>query len=430
MKLYYDHYMKRVTIIFFLTTSIALQTYGTARSISLGKNFSDTVDQTQAVTTTLVQAFLAILEQEEYKVLTYQRILFHQFEKILEYIDTFPIKNLDNNAALLFALAFQKGANIYRRIADENSLTLALYYHIKALEIKAQWLDDHSLELAHSLADIGATYNEMKGIANNIQALEYYHRALKLYEHHGKEAQHLVASTLHKLGNATRDLDEANICLAIDYLQRALKIFDSLPNDAYVAREKAKVLYNQGVNYHHLGNKTNIKKAIKYLYEAKTLFELNNDQARSAMTLSYLGDVYRSLGNNSKAINCLHQALCKQKELFDKENSDIAITLYYLAMAYYESNEDEAFEKSQQYASKALEIQKKILSKTHPDIARTLYHVGLLHIEKKEFDSGIPFIKEALAIFKLLSPNHYYVKMVRESFKKLIEMLKECDYQG
>lgn len=421
--------MKYIKTIFFLSTFACQQLYGTIETISLFKSPDSRINQKFEAAKTIAQIFLRILEKEEYMVLTHQHELFNQFEKLLEYLDKIPTKNLDFDNALCFAQALQKGANIYRRIAHESSLKLALHYHLKSLEIKIEWLDCYAIDLAHSFADIGATYNEMKGINNNNKAIEYYNKALTLYEYDQEEAQHFIASTLHKLGNAYRDLDEKNINTAISYLNRALKIFNSLSTNEYINKEKAKILFNQGMNHHHLGDESTIKKALEYLHDAKTLFELNDDAPRAAMTLSYLGDVYRSLGNEniSIAIDCLLQALEKQQKLFGEESPDIAVTMYYLSAAYYESSEDENHKKSRKYALKALRIQKKLLNENHPDTARTLYHLGLLFIKEKKFDDGIPLIKEAFTIFKQLAQSHYYIKTASQSFNQLQNLLHECN---
>jgi tetratricopeptide (TPR) repeat protein len=380
-------------------------------------------DKKLAVIEHLAEIFLIMLQEEDYQVISNQRSLFTHYEKLLACIVKLPEENLESHTATCFAKALSKGANIYRRIANEISLERARHYHQKALSIRKKHLDYYALEIAHSLIDLGATYNESKGTENNTKAIQCYNEGLIIYEKN--HADQFTASTLHKLGNAYRDLDENNVNLAIDYLNRALQIYEMFPENEFIQREKAKVFFNQGVNYHHCGTKAALEKAIDYLHEAKKLFELDNDNARYAMALSYLGDLYRCLGNeNSKiAIECLDQALCRQKELFGDEHFEIAVTLFTLGIVYHDLGGDENLTIAIHYFENALAMQRKLLRENHQHLARTLYYLGLSYIKTNMIESGVFLIEKAFAIFKTLPSNHYYIKMASESFEQLYVLL-------
>ena len=291
-----------------------------------------------------------------------------------------PLDDVEPQTALLFAQALFKSANVYRRMAAEESLHLARCYHQRALDIRKKLLDSNAVEIADSCGALGATYNELKGNENNTQAIKYYHQALTIYENNNY-AKLSVASTLNKLGNAYRDLDEKNIPLAIDYLNRAIKICDSVPNDYDCKGEKAKILYNQGVNYHRLSGQLNFAGAISYLHDAKILFEQLGDAMRLAITLSYLGNVYRCLGDNQSielAIDSLQQALQIQKKLLGDEHAEIALTLYYLGMTYSDAGGNENVHKAIEFLNAALKIQKKLLREDHQQLVATLQQLKYL----------------------------------------------------
>lgn len=236
----------------------------------------------------VTRLLLISLAEDEYQVLLRQQWLFACYEKILSQASEIRFQDLDQSSCLYFAQAFYKGANIYRRMATEKSLKRALYYHQKALEIRQQHMNEYALELAHSYADLGATYNELKGADNNTKAIELYGKALAIYTYHHDNGKRYVASTFNKLANAYRDLNDVNIPLASNYLDQALEILATLPHDTYCQRERAKIFYNQGVNYHRLGGKENIKRAIVLLHQAKELFERIGDAARATLTATYL----------------------------------------------------------------------------------------------------------------------------------------------
>jgi tetratricopeptide (TPR) repeat protein len=335
--------------------------------------------------------FLAVLKEEEYQVLATQQSLFNDYEKLVATIYQIPLEILEQQTALYFAQALSKGANIYRRIASEKSLQLALLYHHKAIEIE-QKISPGSVELAHSMVDLGATYNEMKGTENNKKAIEWYQHGLALYEIDALSNKRSIASTLHKLGNALRDLDENNRRHAIEHLDRALELFNQLPEDDYTLREKAKIFYNQGVNYHCLGSESNIKKAVEYLEKAHALFAHINDTARTAITLSYLGHVQTELGDGTiaQAIAHLQQALTAQETLFGNEHVEIAVTLHRLAMAHFALGEVNNLKNTLKYLTHALNIQKKLLSENHPKTAQTLADLEKCYLKARELGIVLP----------------------------------------
>lgn len=270
--------------------------------------------------------FLNNLEDEEYKVVTNQKLLHNYFEKLLSHIYKLN-KPLEKQKALTFAKTLSKGANIYRRVATKKSLNLAIKYHKKSIALKKQFLNFNNLELGYNFLDLGAAYNELKGKKNNIQAIKYYKQALKIFAHQKSEIY--IATTFHQIANAYRDLDIKHTKLAIDYINKALKIINYLPKLDFNKKQKAKFLYNQGVNYHLIKQ---YKKAIIYLNKAKLIFKENNDQVRLAITLSYLGNVYRFV-DNKLAIYYLNNALSIQKTIFKNGHAEIEKTLGYLKLS-------------------------------------------------------------------------------------------------
>ena len=196
-------------------------------------------------------------------------------------------------------------------------------------------MNDHALEIAHSYVGLGATYNELKGDLNNMQAIECYNKALTIYEYHHAISKRYRASALNNLANAYRDLNNEHIPRAITYLNSALELFSELPNDLDCQREQAKIFYNQGVNYYLLGGLSNRHVALDFLNKAKSFFKSHDDIARYALTLSYLGNVYKDMGVEYiiTAIDCLKDALCIQKKFYSENHPEVAVTLGRLEVA-------------------------------------------------------------------------------------------------
>lgn len=324
-------------------------------------NYHDNSDQKIVEAEELINYFLQAFAKEDYEVISTQYLLFTYFEKLIHDIFNIPFDLLKPHTAEYFARAFSKCANCYRRIAGYQHLALAVTYHKKALTILEAMGNNYSLEFAHALVDLGATYNELKGKENNLLAIHYYRAAFGIYEK--QDAKMYIASTLHKLGNAHRDLDEANINLAIDYLDRALSLYITLPEDNLIILEQAKALYNQALNYEKLGGKYNLEKAFGYLNKAASTFKLLNNYARYAITRIYLANISRQLGNIIPAIESLNKALAMQKRLFNnREHIEIATTLYHLGLCYFNLADSQSLEHAIEYFTSALEIQKKLLA--------------------------------------------------------------------
>jgi hypothetical protein len=235
-------------------------------------------------------SFLHALASDEYYLLSQQPALVAQFESFLTRINSLSMDAMQPNTGLWIAAILSKGGNIYRRKETTQDLQKALEYHQKALLLRKKFLSENALELAHSLVDLGATYNELKGAENNAKALGCYKQGLMIYERNHEKG--CVASTLHKMGNALRDLDAKNIAQAIDHLNQSLTLLNTLPINEFNQRERAKILYNQGVNYHLLGDQENLKKAVSFLKDAKMLFAKLGDEKRYGMTIQYLDKIH------------------------------------------------------------------------------------------------------------------------------------------
>lgn len=378
----------------------------------------------------LAETFLTVFNEEEYLVVAQQRPLFTRYEKFLSQIILLPIDRLDPTSGLILANALFKGANIYRRLGDTQSQELAKKHHQIALKIREKFLDPKSLDIANSLMALGAAYNESRGKENCTKALQYFKKALNICETNKENGTYCTARVLYMLGNTYRDL--GNIKIGVDYLDNSLGILSKLPQTHIIQQTKAIALFNQGANHHHLGGKSNMDKAVVYLNKAKELFELENDQSRLAITLSYLGGVYRCLGkeNLNLSIEHLNRALNIQRKLYsNEEHVEYSVTLFYLGLAYYDLPGPENSRKAIEYLKDALNIQQKLL-KNHSHIVRTMYNLGIMQLAEKNFDSGFQLIQEALVLFKSQPESHYYFNTAIRTFEQVKDILAVCNYKG
>jgi CHAT domain-containing protein/Tfp pilus assembly protein PilF len=134
-----------------------------------------------------------------------------EFDKALEYyLEALPIVRSSNPRFL--ANCLMNIANSYR---DTGNTDFALEYHQEALGVKETILSPNHPDVGVSLMNIGSIYRE--NIRDYDKALEYYFRALSIFEATGYTAKTLC---LRNIGGAY--FLQKNYSKALDYYQKAI----------------------------------------------------------------------------------------------------------------------------------------------------------------------------------------------------------------
>jgi serine phosphatase RsbU (regulator of sigma subunit) len=141
---------------------------------------------------------------------------------------------------------------------------------------------------ANALNNIGLIYNDQK---NNKLALEYYSKALKLFEEMDNKSS--VATLLNNIGNIYES--QANYQPALDHYKKAVSISEETNNQQMLGTS----LGNMGFLYMSLKD---FGKSLDYQMRALTIRENLDDKHGMALSFHNIASVYLKKGEFKKAI--------------------------------------------------------------------------------------------------------------------------------
>jgi len=209
-------------------------------------------------------------------------------ESLQSALGNFQNDNKDNTLDAAQSLAYL--GNLYRTTGKYAQAEEQL---LRALSIRQKYLKESNEWIAASYNDLGLVYSQI----DNDKALEYYEKALAIYEKlHGKDHPKIaiaktnigfIYSRLELYGDATNNFESA------------LKTWEKLyPQDHPT---KAFLLFNLGETYQKVGN---AKAANEYFEKAITMYEHSYGKKHPD-----IASVFNSVGNVRLSENKFDEAL-------------------------------------------------------------------------------------------------------------------------
>jgi serine phosphatase RsbU (regulator of sigma subunit) len=237
-------------------------------------------------------------------------------------------------------------------------------------------------------------------------ALEYYYKALNVWEAEEKKANENPSTKESKTLILTRKSsvignigivyeDQGEYPKALDYYFKALKMDEALGNKAGVSRH----LGNIGIVYDYQGEH---KKAIDYYSKALILDEELGDKKGAAADLGNIGNLYKDLGNYQMALDCDFKALKIDEELGNKNGEAKRLgnigTVYddLGKQASTKALKDDYFSKALDYYFRSLKIREKLGAKKM--IAICLSNIGFLYTSTKNYTASEKYLLRSLAL--------------------------------
>jgi len=259
----------------------------------------------------------------------------------------------------------------------QQSLSRALDYHTRSLEMRKNIFGEEHPAVADSLNHLGNVYADQGEFQ---KAIDCYTRSLDLRRSHFGEEHPDVARSLNSLGTVYSD--EKKLDKAIDYFSQALKIQRKIYGDEHP--EVADTLNNFGLS---LTSKRSLDQAIDSHTKALHIYRkiYGEEHPDVAMTLNNLGNAYaeKSL---PKAIDYTTQALQLYIKIYGEESPDVAYSLNNLGFSFTTLGElTEAIE----YLTRSLKIKKQIYGEEHPTVANTLLNLGAVHRQQGNLSDAI-----------------------------------------
>lgn len=224
-----------------------------------------------------------------------------QMERFLLETEAQYRKNTTGEAEIGIAVYNELGS-LYRGISRYDA-SISSFQHARQLVEKEIGTD--SVQYATVLNNMAGTCRLMGHFDD---ALRLFHMAEQIYARAGEEQSYAYASVLNNMSLVYRELEDLQP--AIDYLEKALEIIQTMPNT----------------------------------------------QQEIAITYNNLAAMYRQAGNTAKAMQCVDLAMQYFDQCCEQENVHYAAGLNSLAGLLYAERDDERalelYQKSAQYTKR------------------------------------------------------------------------------
>jgi tetratricopeptide (TPR) repeat protein len=280
-------------------------------------------------------------------------------------------KGIENEPELHCKTLLALSASMWRRGLAQDVMpyselasSIAQDNHFKTLEARA-------------LNSIGNVY---KNLSDYPKALEYYGKALPIFEELGHKEG--IAIILGNSGNVYLNLSDYP--KALEYFSKALALAEELGNRQHVAGWFG----NIGLVYQNLSD---YAKALEYYGKALALNEEIGKKDGIAINLGNIGGVYHSLTDYAKALEYYGKALAIDEELGSKHG--IAINLGNIGSVYHSLTD---YAKALEYYGKALAIDEELGSKH--GIARHLGSIGIVYRNISDYPKALEYFGKSLAL--------------------------------
>jgi adenylate cyclase len=231
-------------------------------------------------------------------------------------------------------------------------------------------------------------------------ALVYYQDGLSLSNSMKNDT--LIAKGLNSIGYIYFILGKYND--AIDYLFKALKIFESSSLD----KNKIQCLQYIGIAYNEQGM---YDKAMAYSKQAMDIAKSIHDNYSTAVSMTMIGSIYYSQSNNDMALDYFQQALNIMEESHDKQG--ISDALNNVALIYEKQKKfDKALEMHLRSLKLAIELQDK------RGAAASYHNIGMVYYSLEKYNTAILYLDSCINFAKEADDKFY----IKESYNTLSEL--------
>ena len=306
-------------------------------------------------------------------------------------------------------LAIGLCTSVLKRIPDEVMLTGRILYNLgKNYKRLSMFYDSQKYLLqALSIYEMGnpenIDQNELAGLyrwvgisysdlANNKKAMEYYLKALNLYETIEILNYQDLARTLNLLGSSSRAL--ASYPETLQYHLAALKVQQEHLLENH--RDLASTYNYLGLYYNSQGEYDNSLSDFLKSLEIRQL-SLPDNHRYIAISLNNIAWVYSTKGNLDDALDYYFRALDIKKGMLPENHSGMALAYYNIGHIYELKNE---LNVATEYYQKALRIRVNLNMENKPRTAAIYRGLCSVCRKKKQFYDALVWIDKAIEIYR------------------------------
>ena len=216
-----------------------------------------------------------------------------------------------------------------------------------------------------------------------------------------------VANLYYFLGWGFDDLADYN--KALEYYEKALAIYEEILGKEHpltaLAYNNIAAIYDKQGNY---------GKALEYCEKALAIREkvLGTEHPDTATTYDNIAAVYGKQDDYGKALEYCEKALAIREKVLGTEHPDTATTYNNIGIVYeYKYDYEHALE----YYGKALSIREKFLGTEHPYTATTYNNIASVYRAQGDYEYALEYFVKSLTIrVKVLGVEHPYTKETLE----------------
>lgn len=244
-------------------------------------------------------------------------------------------------------------------------------------------------------------------VSNDISKVKMLNRLASLYENINPEKTIYFAklslkvqnklgifesksASFNLIGNGYRGL--GNNIEALNFYQKALSASQRFNSK----KETARIINNMGVLYRLFGD---FPKSLELHLQALSIFQEIKDERGIAATLNKSGVVYRNLNMSVKALECYNQALRISKKTGDKNEE--ASALLNIGNVYWYSN---MFSLALDYYQQSLAIYKKI--RDLRQVAALINNIGNVYRDRGNVNGALKKFYSSLSISEDIKDNN------------------------
>ena len=286
-----------------ILTLFVLSGFGLKAQVNLDSLYTVWQDQTQSDST----------RARAYTDYIWDGFLFSQPDTAFILAEELVFYGLNNNY-----LKAQAAAYILQGVSwlNRDDFPQTLNYYTRALQIYEQIGDQSGI--ANALANVGAVYDNQ---GDYPKALDYYIQCIEINEQIGNQIGN--ANTLGNIGAIYMKQDDYS--KALDYYMQGLEI-NELVGDQHVA---GTLIGEIGTIYLHQGD---YPKALDYKTQSLEINELIGNQIGIANSFQDIGTIYSKQGDYVKALDYYLQSLEINEKMGDQ--SQIASSLTFIGVLY------------------------------------------------------------------------------------------------
>lgn len=282
--------------------------------------------------------------------------------------------------------------NLLNAYKDTDTVDL-LVYHLKQYSLIINpTLDFMSLSHRSTLSFHRSTHAIL---------LNYLQKELGLPN---KNSDSLISSISDTLEQYMRKAIETEDFSQMDSMKAHLKAFLShgtgLLNDVNKGAIEAELGCAYYYTHYHETAKDLLTSSIATLKHHPS----RENYQRLAQALSYLGNVYKDLGDHQKAKELLEEAIILYRQHAPFDHVGITRALTYLGDTYKNLGDHQ----------RARDVLEKSIALAHqyPDshqigLARTMLHLGIVYRDLGNYEKALPLLKNSLDLFEKYSPENY-----------------------